>query len=48
MVPALFAQTIAPPASVNSREYTFKVDSELVLVNLVVRDKQGRMGLPHC
>src|SRR5437763_12270829 len=43
LVPALCAQTIAPQAPVNSREYTFKVDSELVLVNLVVRDKQGNL-----
>jgi VWFA-related protein len=43
LVPALCAHTIAPQAPVNSRDYTFKVNSELVLVNLVVRDKQGNL-----
>src|SRR5256885_10255129 len=43
LVPAVFAQTFAPQAPVNSRDYTFKVNSELVLVNLVVRDKQGNL-----
>ncbi len=42
LVPALGAQTVAPTLQKNSaRDYTFKVNSDLVLVNLVARDKKG-------
>ena len=45
LVPALCAQTIAPAnqSKISGRDYTFKVSSELVLVNLVVRDKKGEL-----
>lgn len=46
LVPALCAQTIAPAPNqsrISARDYTFKVSSDLVLVNLVVRDKKGEL-----
>src|SRR5437868_3556653 len=44
LMPALCAQTIAPAQqTVNTRDYTFKVNSDLVLVNVVVRDKKGSL-----
>src|SRR6184192_329200 len=44
LMPALCAQTIAPAQqTANTRDYTFKVNSDLVLVNVVVRDKKGAL-----
>src|SRR5437763_674598 len=44
LMPALCAQTIAPAQqTVNTRDYTFKVNSDLVLVNVVVRDRKGSL-----
>ncbi len=41
LCPALPAQEPAAPAASQQREFTFKVTSDLVLVNVVARDKKG-------
>ncbi len=43
LCPTLLAQDPIPPSQAQQRELTFKVTSDLVLVNVVARDKKGAL-----